>query len=363
VREEGEDISPSNHPHQNKKKKKETTNKREKQQGFQKDIYIYGGRSLSSWRCFKENYACSFCLLEASDRGHRTLVWLVDQSGTKFGRIAAASLLADTRGLTDVTVPDEGDRASTVEVDSFDSTKANEVGSEGLEIETLLLGFNTINNDKDKTTSLIPADGKTRSKELDEALGNVLLLSGGIEIALAIANEPSTTLNELPEIGALDDTLVDITGDELAVVGDTKEGTKTGASVDDVAITDDRANAGVIGHAKETGVGGELAAVLLGGGGSGSNTRALVIGSVGVISIGNTLHNKSMASDSLTNKRFLQNLVSNNFKVPTSRSSKIIITDKIAFRGISTCIASTDRLNRTEFERLYSCTSKNNKTS
>jgi len=36
VREEGEDISPSNHPHQNKKKKKETTNKREKQQGFHK---------------------------------------------------------------------------------------------------------------------------------------------------------------------------------------------------------------------------------------------------------------------------------------------------------------------------------------
>jgi len=41
VREEGEDISPSNHPHQNKKKKKETTNKREKQQGFHKKIFIW----------------------------------------------------------------------------------------------------------------------------------------------------------------------------------------------------------------------------------------------------------------------------------------------------------------------------------
>jgi len=278
------------------------------------------------------------------------------------GRIALASLLTDTRGFTDVTVPDEGDRASTVKVDSFDSTKTDKEGSESLEIKTLLLGFNTINNDKNKTTFLIPADSKTRSKELDEALGDVLLLSSSIEIALTVANEPSTTLNELLEVGALNDTLVDVTSDVLAVVGDTKEGTKAGASVDDVAITDDRADASVIGHAEETSVGGELAAVLLRSGGSGSNTRALVIGSIGVISITGTLHKKSMASDSLTNKRLLKNLVSNNFKVPTSRSSKIIITDKVAFRGVSTSIASAHWMNWMKFERLNS-TSKSNNTS
>jgi len=275
-------------------------------------------------------------LLEAGDRGHRTLVWLIDFSRTKFSGIAMARFLTDTRGFTDMTVPDESDRASTVKVDSFDSAKLDEKRSKCLEIETLLLGFNTVNNDKEKMTILIPADGETRSKELDEALGNVLLFSRSLDVALAVADEPSTALNELLEAGLLDETLIGVTSEILAVMGDTEGNSASRVfRVEGLSIADDITNASALLHIEEASVCGNLALVLLRGGRSGSDARAFVTWIIDVEGLSGTLDDKSMTSDGLTNKRLLQNLMSNNLEFTRSRSASSIIAGKVSNRRLS----------------------------
>jgi len=158
--------------------------------------------------------------LEASDGSHRTFVGIDRSLISGQCRVAVASFLLDTRGFTEMTVPDEGDRSSTVEVDCFNSAKLDEKIGESLQVKTLLLGLNTVHDDEKKMAVLVPADGKARSEELDEALGNALLLSRGFDVALSVADKPATTLDELLEAGLLDEALVAVTGDVLAVVGD-----------------------------------------------------------------------------------------------------------------------------------------------
>jgi len=133
-----------------------------------------------------------------------------------------ALLLADTRGLTDMAIPDKSDRSSTVKIDCLNSAKLDEKISESLQIQTLLLGFNTVNDDKKKMTLLIPADSKTRGEELDEALSNVLLASRGIDIALTLADKPATTLNKLLEACLLDEALIAVTSNVFAIMSDTE---------------------------------------------------------------------------------------------------------------------------------------------
>jgi len=267
-----------------------------------------------------------------------------------------AGLLTDTRGFADMAVPDEGGRASTVEVDGFDGAKLDEKRSKGLEIETLLLGFNTINNDEEKTTFLVPADGETRSKELDEALGDVLLFSRSLDVALAVANEPSTTLDELLEAGLLDETLVAITSDVLAVMGDAEhDPTRRVVGVEGLSIADDMANASALLHVEETSVCGDLAFMFLGSGRSGSNARAFITWVIDVEGLASTLDDKSMTSDGLTNKRLLQNLMSHNFKFTRSRSGSNIIAGEVAHRRLSRHITAA---HFEEIERSKLGTSK-----
>jgi len=241
-----------------------------------------------------------------------------------------------------MTVPDESDRASTVEVHSLNATKVDEEGSECLEVETQLLGLNTVDDDKNELTILVPADGKTRSKKLDEALADTLLISGGIKVALTVADEPATTLDELLEVGRLDDALVGITNDVLAVLGDTEKSAEPVGRVDGPAVADDGADAAVVLHVEETSVGGNGASVLLRSDRSGCNTGALIVRSVNVEGLTSTLDGESVAGDSLADERLLQNLVSKNLELTTSGSSSDIITGEVAKRRFGANIASSD---------------------
>jgi len=128
--------------------------------------------------------------------------------------------------------------------------------------------------------------------------------------------------------------------------------------VDDLTVADDVADAAVLLHVEEAGIGGDLAVVVLRGGGSGSNARALVVGSVDMIRISSALDGEGMAGDGLANERLLQDLVTQDLEGTSGRSGSDIITLEVSYRRLRAGIAAANRVDETNCRHRDPRTSK-----